>query len=111
MEAITTAIPIAYTGRMAWWDYVQQIAGSNQTKIAERTGLSQAGVSAWQSRTPKPETVTAFAHAYNRPVLEAFVAAGFLTADEAGVKELTPSLAKISSGDLLAELSRRLGVN
>ncbi|MEU6034020.1 helix-turn-helix transcriptional regulator [Actinomadura sp. NPDC047616] len=96
---------------MSWWAYVERIAnGDNQTKIAERTGLSQAGVNAWKTRTPKPETVATFARTYNRPVLEAFVAAGFLTEEEAGTTALPQPLSEVPSGELLAELGRRLGV-
>ncbi|MBO2464463.1 helix-turn-helix domain-containing protein [Actinomadura violacea] len=97
---------------MAWWEYVERVAkGDTQTAIAARIGLSQGGISGWRTKAPKPETVAAFARGYHRPVLEAFVAAGFLTADEAGITEAPATLADLSSAELLDELGRRLGVH
>ncbi|WP_242882656.1 hypothetical protein [Actinomadura litoris] len=97
---------------MTWWDYVTRIAqGDTQGAIGTRTGLSQGGISGWRTKAPKPETVAAFARGYDRPVLEAFVAAGFLTADEAGITEAPATLTNLSSAELLNELGRRLGVH
>jgi transcriptional regulator with XRE-family HTH domain len=111
MIPITNAMASTYTDRMSWWDYVSRITkGDSQTAIAERTGLSQGGISGWRTKAPKPETVAAFARGYDRPVLEAFVAAGFLTAEEAQMTKPEPILADVPSGELLSELGRRLGV-
>lgn len=94
---------------MTWWDYVTDRGGDNQSVIARRLGIPTATVSRWQGSTPKPESVAAFARAYGRPALEAFVAAGFLTADEAGEQPTAPpSLATLSDDDLIEEVRRRM---
>lgn len=68
---------------MGWWDYVQRIAGQeSQQEIARRLEMSPSSVNRWQSSAPKPESVRAFAVAYGRPVQEAFVAAGYMQADD-----------------------------
>ncbi|HEY9251566.1 MAG TPA: helix-turn-helix transcriptional regulator [Nocardioides sp.] len=97
-----------------WWDYVQQVAkGAKQADIAERAGVNQVTVSRWKkgAESARPENVAAFARAYGRPVLEAFVAAGFLTSEEAEVRpdaSLTP--ADLESEALVEEIARRLRV-
>lgn len=95
---------------MQWWQYVQSIAGGEaQTVIAQKVNLSPASISRWQTFAPKPENVVTFAKAYRRPVLEAFVAAGFISADDAKVRPTaSPSLEALSSEELIQELSRRL---
>lgn len=74
-------------------------------------GVDQATVSRWQriGAPPRPENVAAFARAYQRPVLEAFVAAGFLSKEEAKERpRARPRLELIEDAELLAELGRRL---
>lgn len=74
---------------MTWWTYVEAHAqGDRQVEIATKVGVDQTMVSRWKAgkTSPQPEPVAAFARAYGRPVLEAFVAAGFLSAEEAGAR-------------------------
>lgn len=55
------------------------------------------------------ENVAAFARGYGRPVLEAFVAAGFLTDQEAKQRpEAAPSLRVLSDQELVDEVLRRM---
>lgn len=101
---------------LGWSEYVALVVGTDrQTDAAHKTGIDQTTISRWL----KPETssmrrtsqsVRAFARGYGRPVLEAFVVAGFLTEDEAGVQIDTalPDLGSVASHDLIAELDRRL---
>lgn len=95
-----------------WWDYVQQVAkGAKQAEIAERAGVNQVTVSRWKkgAESARPENVAAFARAYGRPVLEAFVAAGFLTAEEADVRpEARLHAADLDDTALIDEIARRL---
>jgi len=95
---------------MQWWNYVEQVTGrESQSEIARRIRLTSASVSRWKSSAPKPENVVAFAKAYKRPVLEAFVAAGFLTKEEANQRPSAPaSVAQLTNEELAAEVSRRL---
>lgn len=77
-----------------WAAYVRAVVGDMPAqaiadRIAERVGkgVSQPTVSRWlvgrHSGELKPGNVAAFAIAFDRPVLQAFVAADLLTAEEA----------------------------
>lgn len=96
---------------MSWWDYVARVANtSRQRDIEDRTGIDASNFSRWKSgQIPKPSLVRQFAAAYGRPVLEAFIAAGFLDPQEAGQRPAAPpSLDQLSDDDLLDELRARL---
>jgi len=71
-----------------WQTYVQIVAaGRSQTELASQTGIAQTSISRWLSGTKRPTEaakVAAFATALDRNVLEAFVAAGMLTVEQAG---------------------------
>src|SRR4051794_24753341 len=97
----------------SWTEYVMTIIepGERQIDIARRTGIDQTTVSRWlngESRAITPASVSKFARGYGRPVLEAFVVAGFLTGDEAEVKQSDVVVwQKITDGELMRELQRR----
>lgn len=96
---------------MSWSKYVTGVApNAPQKEVAAAAKVDGSTVSRWKSGlAPKPENVAAFARAYNRPVLEAFVAAGFLTREEAGEKPSgRPRMADLSNDELLAEISKRI---
>lgn len=94
---------------MTWWEYVQRIAKTNSpSEIGRRTGIGQSSIGRWDSSSPKPESVAAFARAYGRPVLEAFIEAGFLTKEEAKMTEAPSDLTKVELEDLLTEALRRV---
>lgn len=96
---------------MTWWAYVQRHAeGENNSVIARKVGLTPSSVGRWAKDTrPDPIPAAAFARAYGRPVLEAFVAAGFLTPEEAKQRpSAAPSLASLTDDDLLNEVRRRM---
>ena len=84
-----------YGEAMTWWEYVARTAaGEEQAAIAKRVGLGQSMISRWK---------------VGRPVLEAFIAAGFLTPEEASeIPSAPPSLASLDDDDLLAEVRRRM---
>lgn len=73
-----------------WSVYVDAVAPREQHRqedIAEASGVTQATVSRWLNGKVVPDRaveVAAFAKAYGRNVLEAFVAAGLLSEDEIG---------------------------
>ena len=72
---------------MTWPEYVRRLSrGDNQVTIEARTSIDQGTVSRWLNgkTTPSPAQAAKFAQSYDGNVLEAFVAAGFLTAEEAG---------------------------
>jgi transcriptional regulator with XRE-family HTH domain len=100
---------------MRWSEYVERVIGSDrQVDVARRTGINQTTISRWlapqtdHSRRTS-QSVAAFARAYGRPVLEAFVVAGFLTPEEAG-QTVQPlhDLSTYDTGELAAEVARRL---
>jgi transcriptional regulator with XRE-family HTH domain len=71
-----------------WSDYVRRTQGAvSQTEAAALTGLSQATISRWGrgGRPGTPAMVAAFARGFGVSVVEAFVAADFLTPEEAGL--------------------------
>lgn len=96
--------------RVGWWSYVEQVTeGAAGEQIARRLEVSGATVSRWKTVTPRPEMAARFAREYGRPVLEAFVAAGFLTGIEAGEAPVHRDDPEgLSNDELLAELARRL---
>ena len=78
---------------MTWPEYVQRLSrGDNQVAIEARTSIDQGTVSRWLrgKTSPSPAQAAKFAQSYEGNVLEAFVAAGFLTAEEAGIPPAAP---------------------
>jgi transcriptional regulator with XRE-family HTH domain len=70
-----------------WARYVRRTSGdAGGSEIEQKTGIGQSTVSRWfTGTTPSPAHAARFAQAYGANVLGAFVAAGFLTEDEAGI--------------------------
>lgn len=94
---------------VTWWEYVQRIAGTaSPSEISRKTGIGQSSIGRWGSSSPKPESIATFAEAYGRPVLEAFVAAGFLTDEQAKVTTVKAGLSEFSADELLEEIRRRI---
>jgi transcriptional regulator with XRE-family HTH domain len=78
-------------------------------QIAEKTGLAQSSVGAWlrgQPGVPRAESVIAFARAFRQSPIEALVAAGYLSTEEAGMTQRTP-LSQYSRDELFDELGTR----
>lgn len=97
---------------MTWTAYVKHAIGDDkQVAVAEKTSIDQTTISRWlhgETRSLTPQTVSRFAHGYNLPVVEAFVEAGLLTADDIKVRVVTRrTLSDVSTAVLLDELSRR----
>lgn len=73
---------------MSWVTYLQRITdGARQVEIAKRTGLNQANLSRWMRGETVPTdaaVVAHFAECYGANVLEALIAAGMLTPEQAG---------------------------
>ena len=99
-----------------WAQYVRDVAGNlNQIEIAEKTGIAQSNVGRWlrgEPGAPKAESVVALARAFNQPPIEALLAAGYITDEEAGAKarpRKVRTLRDYTDRELVAELSRRVG--
>lgn len=71
-----------------WSAYVRAVIGDDSQTTAEAvTGIAQSTIGRWLRGAKAPTEaakVAAFAQAYKRNVLEAFVAAGMLDEDDAG---------------------------
>lgn len=98
-----------------WWDYVQRVSAVAANKdIAERTGLDASAVSRWKKHTdqqPTAQSVVAFARGYNRPAIEALIAAGYLTDADLvimGSVPLVRSISEVPDSEFIAEMQRRL---
>lgn len=98
----------------SWTQYVRYWIedGERQVDVADRTGIDQTTISRWlqgETRSITSQSVARFARGYGRPIIEAFVAAGFLTAAEAGLKTSDmPDWQRITDQQLLDELQRRM---
>lgn len=107
MHTLGTLVPMT-----SWGEYVVGIARTEvSTEIASATGIGQSTIYRWLHKGAEPTTAHAakFALTYGRNVLEAFVAAGFLTEEEAGMRPARePDLAAVAAEDLAAEVTRRL---
>lgn len=99
-----------------WWNYVSEVAGgATQRSISVRTDIEQSAISRWKrGKGISVESVIKFARAYGRPPVEAIIAAGYITADEAGVPisvQNNPPLDEIPTEELHEEIGRRLGLS
>lgn len=100
--------------RIRWSSYVDATSdGVRNSEIARRAGVDPATVGRWRSGStdPNPRQVVAYARAFGRPPVEALIAAGYLTAEEAEVPvAVAPAdpLAAVSTGRLLREALRRV---
>ena len=95
---------------VTWWGYVQAVSGrATQAEIASRIGVTPPSVGRWRTGGVDPRSAAAFARSYGHPVLEAFVAAGFLTEEEAEAEVIAvPDIGSLSDDELIAELRARL---
>jgi hypothetical protein len=101
-----------YGSVVSWWRYVEQHKGdADQAQIASWAGVNASTVSRWKTgkQAAGPEAAVAFARARRRPVLEALVAAGFLTEKEAKVRPAgTPDLSQLTNDELLKLVRARM---
>lgn len=91
----------------------QQLAdrGWKASDAADATGIHESTIGRWknnQTQDVKAEQLRRFAEAVGAPVLEACIAAGYLSAEEAGTPPVpTPSLAEFGTVALADELRAR----
>ncbi|MBM7504220.1 helix-turn-helix domain-containing protein [Agromyces aurantiacus] len=102
--------PYGSAGQHSWAEYVRAVAGRDSGReVALKTGSSESAISRWKSgySVPDPRQVVTIARAYNRNPVEALIAAGYLTADEASIPMTQPSLRDFSDLELAREMLRR----
>lgn len=87
------------------------MGNDQQQEAARKAGFNPSTISRWL-KTGKPGeagNVAAFARAYGRPVLEAFVAAGFLKPEEAKARpRLAPDFSQLTNDELLELVRARM---
>lgn len=93
-----------------WYEYVIRTAGTErQTHIEAKSGIGQSTLSKWKSGTqPTAAQAAKFALAYDDNPVAAFVAAGWITWEEAGLPPRTQPVEHLSNQDLIRELAYRL---
>jgi transcriptional regulator with XRE-family HTH domain len=94
-----------------WPTYVRRIAaGLTHAQIAAKVGnVSMSNIGRWlrgEHLQPGADQVIAFARAFDRPIMEALLAAGYVDVSDAVEPVRTP-LSRYSSLELLDELRRR----
>lgn len=73
-----------------WSKYVRELTGDEpQDEVGRKVGVAGSTISRWRAgnRPGRPAEVAALAVAYDRDVLEAFVAAEYLTWEQAGFRD------------------------
>ena len=97
----------------SWPTYVRELTGDEpQDSVGRKVGLNGSTINRWRngSRPGNPAEVAALAVAYGGNVLEAFVAAGYLSAEQAGVPpKARPDWSAVSNKELLEQVAARLG--
>jgi DNA-binding transcriptional regulator YdaS (Cro superfamily) len=95
-----------------WAMYVRALSKDEpQDLVGRKVGINGSTVNRWRngSRPGKPAEVAAFAIAYGGNVLEAFVAAGFLTPGQAKVPPpARPDWDAVSDEELLEQVAERM---
>lgn len=93
-----------------FWEYASRVTGLKQNReIAAAIGVDSSAVSRWRTgEQPAFRNVISLARAFNRPAVEALVAAGFLDMSDAfATTVLRQSIRDISDEELWQEVHRR----
>lgn len=77
-----------------WWAYVERLLGDDTPKdAADKAGFSRSNFTRWRDgANAEPLAAVKLARAYHANVVEALVAAGLITDDEAQLKEVRVGL-------------------
>lgn len=96
----------------SWWIYLKTVARTEDgVTIADAAGVTPPQVSRWKTGKNRPDAdkLARFARKYQRPPVEALVAAGYLTVEEAAeVIEIHRGADALTDEELLAEVQRRM---
>lgn len=95
-----------------WVDALARARGiESDYALARHLGVSHTAPPRWRTSTkpPEAETLRKVATAFNAPMQEVLVAAGYLRPEESGVQAARARLELASNRELTEELLRRLG--
>jgi transcriptional regulator with XRE-family HTH domain len=95
----------------SWSEYVRRISrGVDRKDIAAAAGIDASAISRWIAGANRPDAVkvVSFARAFQKPPLEALVAAGYLEPEEVNAKVALVDVRSMPTEELMAELARRL---
>ncbi|MCR6706527.1 MAG: hypothetical protein NVV66_18190 [Cellulomonas sp.] len=98
-----------------WWTYVQALIGDDSpAEAAARAGFDKSAFTRWKKgANADPAFVVRLVRAYGGSVLEGLVAAGTISAQEAGVagrgQSPRAALRGVPNDLLLGEVERRMG--
>ena len=95
-----------------WGKYLSHLMGTdNATEAAKKSGISSSNFTRWKKGArADPDFVVKIARSYNSNVLEALVAAEFITDEEAALTTISPTLnlSEVDSAALIEELEQRV---
>ncbi|MDQ0377911.1 helix-turn-helix domain-containing protein [Amycolatopsis thermophila] len=100
-------------GLPTWSSYVQTLLderGWSGVDFEKHSGISRTRLVDWRKGSvPSPDIVRKVAETAGKPVIQAYVAAGYLTAEEAHQRAAAPiDLSRLTDDQLLAEIRRRM---
>lgn len=95
-----------------WSEFVKRVTRDmTQTQAAYMAGVTQTAIGRWvrgDTEAPRAESVVAFARALGAQPVQALVAAGYITVDEAAATiESRQTIRDFGTDELLEELRRR----
>jgi hypothetical protein len=93
-----------------WWKYVERVMdGDSALAAGRKVGIDGSSFTRWKKgEQPGVFFVTKFARAYGRNVLEALVAGGMITEQEAGLQSVQIGVDQLSTEALALELLERV---
>lgn len=99
-------------GRTTWWEFVQdqlEKHGWSGADFERQSGVYRSRLASWKTGAiPSVEIARATAKAFGVSISTAFLAAGFMNAEELAETAELPDLAAFSDKALVRELERRL---
>lgn len=91
-----------------WEAWVTKVTGgATARQVAERIGKSHTTALRWMHNGTSPEQVIAFAIAYNADIIQALVAAGWISESDLENLNLASALRSLTEVELAGELYRR----
>lgn len=95
-----------------WWDFVSRYIAARETngaQVAAKAGYDKSLLTRWsRGSSPTPKMVRDTALALNAPVLDAFIAAGYLQPEDTTIEAIERPIGKLTDDELLAEVRHRM---